>query len=148
MPATPERAQTVMAFDYGGRRIGVAVGQTLTGSASPLETLACRDGQPDRPALDRLIDQWRPGRLVVGLPLRDDGSDSPQTQAARRFAAELEQHYTLPVDLHDERLSSNEAKDRIRTGRQNGTLTRRSRREDIDKLAAAVILRSWFEENR
>lgn len=152
MPDTPEdraHAQpghSVMAFDFGRRRIGVAVGQALTCSASPVATPRCHNGTPDWLALDRLIDEWRPDCLVVGLPLRHDDSDSPQTQAARTFAAELGERYARPVHLQDERLSSNEARAQIRAGRRSGALKRRGRKEDVDRLAAAVILRSWFEE--
>jgi putative Holliday junction resolvase len=150
MPDTPEghpaTGQTVMAFDFGLRRLGVAVGQTLTRSASPLDTLPCRDNGPDWSAVDRVVDDWRPGQLVVGLPLRADDSDSDLTRAARTFAADLESRYARPVALQDERLSSSEARDRLRAGRRSGALKRRGRKEDIDRLAAAVILQSWFDE--
>lgn len=147
MPDAPAAARTVLAFDVGRRRIGVAVGQTLTGTASPLTTCTCPGDAPDWPAIDELVRQWRPQALVVGLPLRESGEESQSTATARAFAGELEQRFALPVALHDERLSSAEARGLIREQRRSGARRRRSRKEDVDKLAAAVILQSWLNEH-
>ena len=128
--------QVLLGFDHGQRRIGVAVGQSITGTASALATLPARDGQPDWEQVAALIEQWRPDALVVGLPLQMDGSDSASTLAARRFARRLEGRYNRTVHLMDERLSS-------RTAEQ--TRDRGGARQDLDALAAQVILQDWFE---
>ncbi|RLK51399.1 putative Holliday junction resolvase [Alkalispirillum mobile] len=133
---------TWLAFDHGGRRIGVAVGEALTGTGRALCTLAARDGQPDWERVARLLDEWRPAGLVVGLPLHADGSDSHSTRAARKFAQRLHGRHGLRVELVDERLSSHEAEARLaerggRGARQPGAL---------DSEAARVILETWFNQ--
>jgi len=134
--------QTVMAFDFGLKRIGVAVGQTVTRSASPLGVAPVRDGEPDWTAIGRLISEWRPASLVVGLPYNMDLSEQEMTGHARRFAEGLAQRFPLPVHTVDERLSSREAEAQLKERRQQGR--RRVSREDIDGAAACVILESWF----
>ncbi|HSJ48912.1 MAG TPA: Holliday junction resolvase RuvX [Gammaproteobacteria bacterium] len=129
-------SQVLLGFDYGQRRIGVAVGQTVTATATALATLAARDGQPDWAEVTALIEEWRPDALVVGLPLRLDGTESELSRAAQRFARRLEGRYKRPVHLMDERLSS-------RTAEQ--TRTRDGARQGLDALAAQVILQDWFE---
>lgn len=129
-------SQVLLGFDYGQRRIGVAVGQTITATATALATLTARDGQPDWAEVTALIEQWRPDALVVGLPLRLDGTESELSRAAQRFARRLEGRYKRPVHLMDERLSS-------RTAEQ--TRTRGGARQGLDALAAQVILQDWFE---
>lgn len=129
-------SQVLLGFDYGQRRIGVAVGQTVTATATALATLAARDGQPDWAEVTALIEEWRPDALVVGLPLRLDGTESELSRAAQRFARRLEGRYKRPVHLMDERLSS-------RTAEQ--TRTRDGTRQGLDALAAQVILQDWFE---
>lgn len=99
----------VLAFDFGLRHIGVAVGQTVTAGAGPLATLAARNGKPDWAEVARLIRTWMPKRLLVGLPLNMDGSESDMCAAARAFAAELERRSGVPVILVDERLTTREA---------------------------------------
>lgn len=126
---------TYLGFDAGARRLGVAVGESLTGSARPLATLPARDGQPVWDRLARLVDSWEPAGLVVGLPLHADGSDSDSTALARRLARRLAGRYRRPVFLVDERLSSHEAEARLAAGRQPG---------DRDSVAAQVILETWF----
>src|ERR1700733_2195494 len=134
--------QTALGFDFGLKRIGVAVGQTVTGSASPLGVTAVRGGEPDWAAIGRYISEWRPASLVVGLPYNMDLSEQEMTQHARRFAEELAQRFPLPVHTVDERLSSREAEAQLKEQRQQGR--RRVSREDIDGAAACVILESWF----
>lgn len=131
-----------MGFDFGLKRIGIAVGQSVTGSASPLGVAAVRGGEPDWEAIGRLIAEWRPGALVVGLPYNMDLSEQEMTGHARRFAEGLAQRFLLPVHTVDERLSSREAEAQLKERRQQGR--RRITREDIDGAAACVILESWF----
>lgn len=126
---------TLLCFDYGEKRIGVAVGQTLTGTATPLVTLAARHGTPDWAALAALIEQWRPDALVLGLPLNMDGTEQLLTGRVRRFARRLAPRHPIPLHFADERLSTREARDREPDGVP---------REGRDALAAAVILEGWM----
>jgi len=145
MPATPESAQTVavaLGFDFGSRRIGVAIGNGITGNARSLTVLATDDW----PALDELIEQWRPQALVVGLPLDADGSDQAITRRARGFMDALEQRFGLPVTAVDERYTTIEADERLRAARAGGRRSRRVARGDADAVAAQVILENWLEQ--
>lgn len=132
-----------MAFDYGTRRIGVAVGQTTTASGSPAGVIDVR-ATPDWTALARCVREWSPSRLLVGLPYNMDGSDTLLTATCRAFAAELERRFGLPVELVDERLTSAAATADLREARRSGARARRVRREDIDAHAARLILESWL----
>ncbi len=134
--------RTLLGFDYGSRRIGVAVGQELTATARPLETLPCRNGQPDWPALGRLITTWQPDALVVGMPATADGTETPFVLAAQRFTRQLHGRFGLPVYTSDERLSSREAE------RQLSADQRRNQPGLVDRLAAQVILQAWLDSQR
>jgi putative holliday junction resolvase len=133
------RAKVLLGFDFGSKRIGVAVGQELTRTATALETLKSRDGGPDWDSITRLIKEWQPDALVLGLPLNADGSEHETTRLARRFGNRLTGRYNLPVFTIDERLSSVEA-ERI--------LSEKGRfdKEEVDKLAAQIILESWLAQ--
>jgi putative Holliday junction resolvase len=96
----------VLAFDFGLRHIGVAVGQTITRTATPLTTLFARNGKPDWAAVSRLVDDWRPTAVLVGLPLNMDGSESDMSARARKFADRLATLTGIRVELVDERLTS------------------------------------------
>ncbi len=133
---------TVLGFDYGLRRIGVAVGQTLTATATPLTTVHAQDGRPAWEAIERLLAEWSPKALVVGLPLNMDGTEHEMTHAARDFAAQLHSRYHKPVHLVDERLSSLEAERILAAQGKRG----RGGRTDIDKIAAQLILQSWLAQ--
>jgi putative Holliday junction resolvase len=137
------REEVVLAFDYGARRIGVAVGQTTTGTASPAGVIAV-SGAPDWPALEKCVRDWSPARLLVGLPYNMDGSDTILTGVCRAFASELARRFRLPVELVDERLTSAAATADLRDARRSGARTRRVRREDIDANAARLILETWL----
>ena len=136
--------RTVVAFDFGLKRIGIASGDTLTGSAAPRPAVLCGKSGPDWDAIERTVRALAPSLLVVGAPYNDDGSDSAITGAARRFAAELERRFALPVQLVDERFSSLEASAALKARRASGERRRRVARADIDSAAAAVILGRWF----
>ncbi|UJJ30080.1 Holliday junction resolvase RuvX [Halopseudomonas maritima] len=138
MPAPHRRA---LAFDYGTRQIGVAVGQTLTGSAEPLTNLRARDGVPDWDQLARLIREWQPNVLVVGLPLNMDGSASDMSERAARFARRLNGRFQLPVETVDERLSTFEAKQHLK---DQGRTPSSYRDDPVDSLAAALLLQTWL----
>ncbi|MEW6729495.1 MAG: Holliday junction resolvase RuvX [Pseudomonadota bacterium] len=128
-----------LGFDFGERRIGVAVGQAVTGTARPLRVLPTKNrGQPDWQAIEDLVREWRPAGVVVGVPRRDDGSDYPITPQAERFARQLHGRLNLRVETVDERLSSFEAS--LRLGFDKRTAA-------VDAGAAAVILETWFAEH-
>jgi putative Holliday junction resolvase len=145
----PERAespaQLIVALDFGLKRIGIASGDTLTRSAHPRITVSNGPQGPDWNAIDRILADIRPARLAVGEPYNADGSASPLTETARRFAAALGSRSRLPVDLVDERHSSQDAEERLRGMRASGERKRRVTRADVDAAAAAVILERWFE---
>jgi len=143
--ARTRHPELVLGFDFGTRRIGVAAGDSLTGSARAVATLSRRAGPPWR-EIERLVRDIGPDRIVVGLPYNMDGSESALTARARAFARQLASRLHLPVALVDERLSSREAETELRQARQAGVRRRRIRREDVDGAAACVIVRRWFDE--
>lgn len=128
--------QTLLGFDFGLKRIGIAVGQKITGTATAVCTVSSSNGHPDWDSISRVIEEWRPDTLVVGLPLHADGSESDMSRAALKFARQLEDHYRLPVQTMDERLSSREAAELQGAGKQG-----------IDAIAARIILQNWLDTN-
>lgn len=138
------RPRTLLGFDYGLRRIGVAVGQEVTRSVAPLTTLSRKTDKPDWDAITRLITEWQPDLLIVGLPLTLEGEDQEMTQRARRFGNQLKGRYNLPVEMVDERLTSYEAEQLLEERSHNGA--GRNDPEDIDQVAAQLILQSWFDQ--
>jgi putative holliday junction resolvase len=135
---------TVVAFDFGLRRVGVAVGDTVTRTASPRPVVLVSARGPDWDAIAREIGTVRPALLVVGSPYNADGSPGATAGAADAFAAELASRFGLPVQRVDERFSSLEASASLRAQRASGTRRRRVRRGDVDSVAAAVILERWL----
>lgn len=135
----------MLAFDYGTRKIGVAVGQTITRSASPLPALAARDGVPDWEQVAKLVESWKPQGFVVGLPLNMDGTESDMSARARKFARRLEGRFGKPSHCVDERLSSREARERDREQRAEAGRSL-SARSPVDSIAAQVILEGWLAE--
>ncbi len=133
--------EVILAFDFGTQRIGVAVGAAMLRNARPLTTIAVAANAPRFEAIGKLIAEWQPTRLVVGLPFNLDGSEHEMTARCRRFAQQLQGRFRLPVELMDERLSSAVAEARLRA---DGRDPRRAR-QDIDAEAAAVILQSYFD---
>ena len=134
------KALTVLAFDFGLRQIGVAVGNTTLGTSQPLKVLAARDGVPDWAEISALVEEWQPDTLVVGDPINMDGTVSELSQRARKFANRLHGRLGLPVELADERLSSFEAKQASREQGHSGDYKSRP----VDSYAAEIIFRSWL----
>lgn len=134
---------TLLAFDYGLRRIGVAVGQSITATASPLPPLLARNGQPDWGQVERLLAEWQPRRLVVGLPLDLDDSEQALSVAARKFAGRLHGRFGLAVDFVDERLSTKAARAELFERGGYKALQKQS----VDSRAACLILEGWFEQH-
>lgn len=145
MPAPPDSPGCHLAFDYGDRKIGVAVGESVTGAARPLAVVPRGAHGPDWSALDLLIAEWAPAGLVVGLPLTLEGEDQPITTRARAFARELVGRYGVPVTLHDERMTTRAAREAFAERRRIGT-ARRKNSAQIDALAAQLILESWLRD--
>src|ERR1700726_2678559 len=137
-------ARAVLAFDFGLKRIGIASGDTLTRVAAPRPAAHSGDSGPDWDAIAREVRALAPRILVVGAPYNADGSEGSMSAAARRFAAELERRFALPVHMVDERFSSLEASAQLTAQRASGQSRRRVQRADIDSAAAAVILARWF----
>ena len=123
----------LLAFDFGMRNIGVAVGQTITHSATPLTILKAQDGIPDWNQIADLITTWHANGLVVGIPYNLDGSEQPVSLAARKFARRLESRFKLPVFLVDERFTTKVAK-----------IEMQDKAQLVDSYAAKLILESWL----
>ena len=136
----PDRHLSLLGFDFGLRQIGVASGQTLTGTASGVTILRANEGAPDWCEVEKLLHQWRPNLVVVGLPLNMDGSESELSQRARKFARRIHGRFGLNVTMVDERLTSKEAKmlSREQSDKQDRT--------KIDHIAAALIVESWLAD--
>ena len=137
----------VLAFDYGSRLIGVAIGHRATGNARALCTVANSPASIDWKALDALVKEWQPGQFVVGLPLTLDGGEQAMSTAARAFALQLSERYQRPAYSVDERNSSKEASKRFATQRAQGT-AKRKHAAQIDALAAQIILETWLAAPR
>ena len=140
------KTRTLLGFDYGLKRIGVAVGQELTGTGTALVTIRATDGKPDWDAISRLIEQWNPDELVVGLPLNMDGTFHDLSYKAQRFGNQLHGRYNLRAHFMDERLSSLEAEHQLKNLQQKKS--RKIQKTDIDKIAAKVILESWLDQQK
>ncbi len=136
--------QTVLAFDFGYKRIGVAVGQLMIASSQALTTLRGDCPGPDWSAIEALLSEWQPSQLVVGHPHHGDGSDAPITAAAEAFAQQLGERAGFAPALIDEHLTSSEARAMLRDQRRTGQRKQRVKREQIDALAAQLILRDWL----
>lgn len=130
--------QTLLGFDYGLRRIGVAVGQALTASATALTTVRARHGKPDWPAISRLVADWKPDALVVGIPYHMDGSEQKMTRSSERFCRQLEGRYGLPVHRAEERLTSYVVEAGLAAGAD---------KHAVDPLSAQVILQDWLQQH-
>ena len=132
---------TVLAFDFGEKRIGVATGETLLGNAHPLTVINAESNDDRFAAIGKLIDEWHPVQLVVGLPTHADGTPHEMTSLAGKFGERLERRFKLPVGYADERLTSLDAESRLReTGRNS-----KRAKPLLDAVAAQLILQTWFE---
>lgn len=132
----------ILGFDFGTKYIGVAIGQTITSSASPLCSVKAKDGIPHWNTIEKLIDTWQPELLVVGLPLNMDGSEQPLTARARKFAQRLHGRFGLPFVLQDERLTTADAKATLFA--QGGYQA--LKKEQVDALAAVLILENYLAQ--
>ena len=127
--------QTLLCFDYGEKRIGIAVGQTITSSATALKTIQVINKKPDWEKIEILVDEWNPNKFIVGHPLTLSGGRQKMTDAAEHFSRQLKHRFKLPVDLIGEQLSSYEARRELKSTR------------GLDPTSARLILETWFREN-
>ena len=132
---------TILGFDYGAKRVGIAVGETSTGIANPLGAIEAEANDARFAAIDRYVDEWRPVAFVVGQPRHSDGSEHEVAKLAGKFARRLAGRYKREVMLVDETLTSATAESELRE-----TRTRAARKTDVDALAAAIILQSFLDQ--
>ena len=135
--------KTLLAFDYGTKNIGVASGQTITHSANSLAPLKAKDGIPDWTQIEKLLAEWKPDLVLVGLPLNMDESESELSVRARKFANRIHGRFGVKVEMVDERLTSFEAKGEVMS--RGGS--RDYKHNPVDSIAARLILEGWFERN-
>ena len=133
---------SVLGLDFGIKRIGIASGQTITGTASPITTLNQTQGNPDWQGIEKLIQQWKPQALIVGMPYHVDGSENEMTKTVMKFCAQLEKRFSLPVHQINEALSSFEAEQQLKKNLKIG----QHNKHEIDKIAAAIIVQNWLDQ--
>jgi putative holliday junction resolvase len=136
--------KTLLAFDYGTKNIGVATGQTITSSANSQPPLKAKDGIPDWNHVEKLITEWKPDLVLVGLPLNMDGSESELSARARKFANRLHGRFGVKIEMADERLTSFEAKGEVMS--RGGS--RDYKHNPVDSIAARLILEGWLANNQ
>ncbi|MBE9515538.1 MAG: Holliday junction resolvase RuvX [Proteobacteria bacterium] len=136
--------QSFLGFDYGSQFIGIAVGSRYSGLAEGVTTVPMHPSGPDWQQIDKVIDEWQPDALVVGLPLNMDGTDTKTTKPARQFGEALKARYNRPIHMVDERLSTRTARQTLETV---GQKPRRGDKTKLDKLAAQTILQSFLNDN-
>ena len=139
---TEQQITTVLGFDYGAKRIGIATGQTITRTATPVTTLTQVNSSPDWAGIQRLIEQWKPDALIIGVPYFLDGKESEMTKIVMNFGSELEQRFARPVLRVNETLSSYEAEEVLKKNTKIG----KHNKQEIDKMAAALIVQSWLDQ--
>lgn len=135
--------KTLLGFDFGTKSIGIAIGQQLTGTARPLTAIKAQDGIPDWSKIEKLLKEWQPDLVVVGLPLNMDGTEQPLTARARKFANRLHGRFGVAVELQDERLSTVEARADLF---EHGGYKALSK-GNVDSGSAVIILESWFDNH-
>ncbi|MFT5704747.1 MAG: putative Holliday junction resolvase [Shewanella sp.] len=134
-------SQTVLGFDFGTKSIGIAIGQSLTGSANPLQSIKAVDGIPKWEEIGLLIEEWKPDLVVVGLPLNMDGSEQEMTQRAKKFANRINGRFGVKIATQDERLTTADAKARLFEMGGYKALTK----GQVDAMSAVLIIESYFE---
>ena len=133
---------TLLSFDFGTKSIGVAVGQRITGTARPLPAIKAQDGTPDWNLIERLLKEWQPDEIIVGLPLNMDGTDQEITVRARKFGNRLHGRFGKPVEFKDERLTTTDARARLFERGGYKALDKGS----VDGVSAQLIVEAWIEE--
>ena len=141
LPTDCAKPVTVMSFDYGTEKIGIAIGQSISSTAEPLTIIKAKDGIPNWSQITSLIESWRPNFFVVGLPYNLDGSDSKLLQRALKFAQRLNGRFNIPTFGIDERFSSRAAEEKLKKENR-----RKTSDAGVDDIAAQIILETWFAE--
>jgi putative Holliday junction resolvase len=139
-------ALRLLSFDFGRKRIGIALGNTLTGTASPLETLCCNYPQIPWSSIDELVTSWTPTLFLIGIPVPDEGQTSTLEKPIRAFASQLQKRYDKPVEFVNEAFTSYEAETRLKQQRQQGR-KQKLKKHEIDQQAAAIIAETWLENH-
>ncbi len=134
--------ETIMAFDFGTQKMGIAVGQRLITSSNPLPLFPMQDGIPNWDTLLKIVKEWQPALFLVGLPLNMDDSESELSARARKFARRLRHQTNIETWMVDERLSTREARDRLENYQSQG----QAKRVSADSLAASLLIESWYRE--
>ncbi|WP_416776295.1 Holliday junction resolvase RuvX [Xenorhabdus budapestensis] len=134
--------RTVIAFDFGTRSIGAAIGQEITSTARALDSFKAKEGSPNWDMIEKLLKEWQPDLVIVGLPLNMDGTEQLVTAQARKFANRLHGRFGIQVELHDERLTTVEARSHLFDHGGYRALDKGK----VDSASAVVILESWFEQ--
>ena len=135
----------IMAIDFGLKRLGVAIANTLTNNAEPLKTLHIENHKEIPTELLKLIKEWQPHKLIMGMPYNTDGTEAKMAKQIRAFANKLSQKSKLPLEYIDESFSSHEASRQLKFMRQSGERTKRVNKGDLDKMAAAIMLQRWLD---
>ncbi|MBD2822047.1 Holliday junction resolvase RuvX [Xenorhabdus sp. 42] len=135
--------RTIIAFDFGTRSIGAAIGQEITGTARALSSFKANEGSPNWELIGKLLKEWQPDLVIVGLPLNMDGTEQPVTAQARKFANRIHGRFGVQVELHDERLTTVEARSHLFDHGGYRALNK----GHVDSASAVVILESWFEQH-
>ncbi|TXJ09297.1 MAG: Holliday junction resolvase RuvX [Acinetobacter sp.] len=138
----PNSSQTIMAFDFGTQKMGIAVGQSLIESCNPLPLFAMKDGIPDWSKLLKIVQEWQPNIFLVGLPLNMDDSESELSARARKFARRLRHQTNIQTWMVDERLSTREAREALEHYQAHG----QAKRLSADSFAASLLIESWYRE--
>jgi putative Holliday junction resolvase len=146
-PGPTRNPRTLLAFDFGRRRIGVAAGEDGVGTAGALPALRGDAPGPDWTAIAALVEEWRPQLLLVGKPLSVDGTTTWMTGLATAFARELGKRFGVPVEMIEETLTTRDARAQLAEQRRQGARRRRVRRGEVDSAAARIILESWMERH-
>ncbi|PHM63372.1 Holliday junction resolvase RuvX [Xenorhabdus ishibashii] len=134
--------RTIIAFDFGTRSIGAAIGQEITGTARALSSFKANEGSPNWELIEKLLKEWQPDLVIVGLPLNMDGTEQPVTAQARKFANRIHGRFGVQVELHDERLTTVEARSHLFDHGGYKALNKGK----VDSTSAVIILESWFEQ--
>lgn len=135
-----ERVQSVMAFDFGTQKFGIAIGQKMIESVNPLPLFKVRDGIPDWQQLYKIIQEWQPDLFLVGLPLNMDDTESELSLRAKKFARRLQHQTNILTYMIDERLSTREARQQLQHYQAQG----QAKRLNADSLVAGLLIETWY----
>ena len=140
-------SSTFIAFDFGMTKMGVAIGQNITNTASPLDPVVMRNGNPDWDLVERLIKEYRPTTIILGKPKVIDESSETLMKKIKAFKRSLERDFRQNVEWTPEHLTSKDAKEKLKVRRQEGILSRKIMKGQIDSMAAAIFLQDWMNQS-